>query len=252
MTSLRLLHVDDEPDIRAIVALSLGLDPAISVRSCASGTDALAIAADWSPDVILCDVMMPTLDGPSTLARLRECPQTAEIPVVFMTARAQASEIERFRSIGAAGVISKPFDPLALGTLVRSYMSPPRSSHPAERSNGHPTEDFDSVIRAGFMKRLSQDADALYQFQSVLAKEPGMSSGLNRIKEIAHGLAGAGGIFGFPQISDAAGDLEEAIIVELEGKNPPRTVGRALDRLLTSIAACVPRQIDKARHQTDL
>jgi CheY-like chemotaxis protein/HPt (histidine-containing phosphotransfer) domain-containing protein len=251
MTSLRLLHVDDEPDIREIVAFSLSLDLALSVRSCASGAEALAIAADWSPDMILCDVMMPTMDGPATLARLRECPQTADIPVVFMTARVQASEFERFKSLGAAGVIAKPFDPLALAAQLRSHMPLPTSAPSAARGNGHPPADTFDSLQAKFLERVSRDADVLLQCQSALAKEPGMSSGLNRIRGIAHGLAGAGGIFGFPQLSDAAGDLEEAIVVELENKNPPRTVDRALDRLLTSIAACIPNQIDNARHPTN-
>ena len=250
MTSLRLLHVDDEPDIREIVAFSLGLDVAISVCSCASGAEALSMAADWSPDMILCDVMMPSMDGPATLARLRECPQTAHMPVVFMTARAQASEIQCFKSLGAAGVIAKPFDPLALGALIRSHISLPRSA-PSHSYVLPPADTFDS-IRAGFLKRLSQDADELFQFQSVLAKEPGMPSGLNRIRAIAHGLAGAGGIFGFPQISGAAADLEQAIIVEFENNNSPRSVYQALDRLLASIAAYLPKQIDEARYRTVL
>jgi CheY-like chemotaxis protein len=124
MTTLRILHVDDEPDIRVIVELSLSLDPELSVRSCASGTDALATAADWLPDMILCDVMMPIMDGPATLARLRECPQTVHIPVVFMTARAQTRELEHFKSLGAAGVIAKPFDPMTLANSVRCHLQP--------------------------------------------------------------------------------------------------------------------------------
>ncbi len=122
MTSLRILHVDDEPDIREVVELSLGLDPAFSVRSCASGADALAMAADWSPDMILCDVMMPVMDGPATLARLRECPRTVSTPVVFMTARAQTRELEYFKSLGAIGVIPKPFDPMTLANAVRGHL----------------------------------------------------------------------------------------------------------------------------------
>jgi CheY-like chemotaxis protein len=122
VTSLRVLHVDDEPDIREVVELSLGLDPAISVRSCASGTEALAMAADWSPDMILCDVMMPGMDGPATLARLKECPQTVSTPVVFMTARAQTRELEHFKSLGAFGVICKPFDPMTLASSVRCQL----------------------------------------------------------------------------------------------------------------------------------
>jgi CheY-like chemotaxis protein len=122
MTSLRILHVDDEPDIREVVELSLGLDPAFSVRSCASGADALAMAAEWSPDMILCDVMMPVMDGPATLARLRECPHTVNTPVVFMTARAQTRELEYFKSLGAIGVIPKPFDPMTLANAVRCHL----------------------------------------------------------------------------------------------------------------------------------
>jgi CheY-like chemotaxis protein len=124
MTSLRILHVDDEPDIREVVELSLGLDPAFSVRSCASGSDALAAAADWSPDLILCDVMMPVMDGPATLKHLQEDPRTAGIPVVFMTARAQTRELDHFKSLGAAGVIVKPFDPMTLAASLRNQMQP--------------------------------------------------------------------------------------------------------------------------------
>ena len=90
MTALRVLHVDDEPDIREVVEFSLGLDADLVVRSSSSGEEALAVVDDWAPDVILLDVMMPVMDGPATLARLQSNPGTAHIPVVFMTARAQS------------------------------------------------------------------------------------------------------------------------------------------------------------------
>ncbi len=122
MSELRVLHVDDEPDIRELVEISLGLDPELSVKSCASGNDALAAAAEWLPDVILIDVMMPFLDGPQTLSQLRENESTAKIPVVFMTARAQTRELAHFLSLGAAGVIPKPFDPMMLAGAVRKFL----------------------------------------------------------------------------------------------------------------------------------
>jgi CheY-like chemotaxis protein len=122
MTALRVLHVDDEPDIRELVGISLGLDPEISVKSCASGNDALVAAAEWTPDVVLLDVMMPVMDGPQTLSHLRERETTAKIPVVFMTARAQTRELAHFLSLGAAGVIPKPFDPMTLAGAVRKYL----------------------------------------------------------------------------------------------------------------------------------
>ena len=120
----RVLHIDDDSDILEVVAASLGLDPQFVVRDCRSGADGLTVAAEWRPDVILLDVMMPVMDGPSTLRRLRETPQTADIPVVFMTARAQTSDIEQFKSLGTAGVITKPFDPMKLAASVRNYVQP--------------------------------------------------------------------------------------------------------------------------------
>lgn len=122
MARLRVLYIDDEPDIREVVELSLGLDPSLSVRSCASGKEALALAPDWAPDIILCDVVMPGMDGPATLSRMRQCPQIAGTPFVFMTSRAQAHEIEHFKSLGAAGIILKPFDPMTLAQAVRSHL----------------------------------------------------------------------------------------------------------------------------------
>lgn len=118
----RVLHVEDEPDIREVVKLSLALDPDLSVKSCEGGADALSEAAAWLPDVILMDAVMPGMDGPEIFANLRNDRRTATIPVVFMTARAQESEIARFMALGAAGVIAKPFDPLSLAKSVRACL----------------------------------------------------------------------------------------------------------------------------------
>ena len=125
MSFLRVLHIDDEPDIRAVVALSLGLDSEFEVHSCASGKDGLAAAAECPPDIILLDVMMPVMDGPETLRHLRQNPKTADIPVVFVTACAQTREVEHFKSLGAAGVIAKPFDPMTFAASVRDRCSRP-------------------------------------------------------------------------------------------------------------------------------
>ena len=129
MASVRILHVDDEPDIREVVEIALGLDTAFAVRSCASGGDAIAAVADWLPDLILLDVMMPDMDGPATLAGMRARPQTAEVPIVFLTVCAQTRDMERFMSLGAAGVIAKPFNPMMLGALVRRYAPAAETSH---------------------------------------------------------------------------------------------------------------------------
>jgi CheY-like chemotaxis protein len=122
MSVCRILHVEDEPDIRDVVQLSLALDPQIEVVSYGSALEALAAAADWRPHGVLTDVMMPVIDGPQLLQRLRGNACTAQIPVIFMTARAQTDEVQHFLSLGAAGVISKPFDPMTLAASVRAFL----------------------------------------------------------------------------------------------------------------------------------
>src|SRR5690348_12910025 len=116
-----VMLVDDEPDIRRIGAISLARVGGWSVVLAASGEEALAHLSRARPDVILLDVMMPGLDGPSTLARLRAA-LAPDVPVIFMTAKVLAHEVERYLELGAAGVITKPFDPLRLPEEVRAIV----------------------------------------------------------------------------------------------------------------------------------
>lgn len=128
MSPLQVLYVDDEPDIREIAAIALGLDPDISVTLADGGAQALATigAEAWWPDVILLDVMMPGMDGPAVLAALRESPRPAAIPIVFITARTQAQDRSRLLQLGAIGVIAKPFDPMTLARELRAVLSAER------------------------------------------------------------------------------------------------------------------------------
>lgn len=125
---ITLMHVDDEPDIREVAAMALELDPEISLTSMASGEAALEqLSAGARPDVILLDVMMPQMDGPGVLAALRRIEGLDETPVIFMTARAQSGEIDRFKALGAIGVITKPFDPMTLASQVRDLLAEARA-----------------------------------------------------------------------------------------------------------------------------
>jgi len=90
------------------------------VRTAASGEEALQLAAAWQPDIILLDVMMPVMDGPAVLARLRE--EGFSTPIVFVTARAQRTEMQNFATLDARGVIAKPFDPVSLAAQVRAFL----------------------------------------------------------------------------------------------------------------------------------
>jgi two-component system, OmpR family, response regulator len=113
-----VLYVDDEPDIREIVELALGLVEGLNVEVCESGERALQRLPVITPDLVLLDVMMPGTDGPTTLQRMRADPRFANIPVVFVTAKAMPAEVARFRELGAVAVIAKPFDPLQFGQQI--------------------------------------------------------------------------------------------------------------------------------------
>lgn len=116
----RILMVEDEPDIQAVARIALEALGGFEVEMCGSGREALDRVPSYAPDLILMDVMMPGMDGPTTLRALRDNPATAAFPVVFMTAKVQSQEVSRYMEIGAIGVIAKPFDPMTLSSTVRS------------------------------------------------------------------------------------------------------------------------------------
>jgi len=119
-TLTRILCIDDETDILEIAAMALESVGGYTVKTCSRGMDGVEQADSFKPDLILLDVMMPGLDGPSTLRLLKANKALENIPVIFMTAKVQPSEIARYLELGAAGVIAKPFDPMALAGEVKS------------------------------------------------------------------------------------------------------------------------------------
>jgi two-component system OmpR family response regulator len=122
---VKILLIDDDDDVRRVAHLSLSRLGRMEVVDEGSGASGLLRAAVERPDAILLDVMMPGMDGPATLAALRADPATASIPVLFLTAKAMASEVERLLRLGALGVLTKPFDPLTLAAQVRRALGAP-------------------------------------------------------------------------------------------------------------------------------
>lgn len=114
-----ILYVEDEPDIRTIAKMALQAVGGFTVHACSSGREAVDAAPAAAADLILLDVMMPGLDGPSTLKALRELPGTAATPVIFMTAKVQPAEVAHYKSLGALDVIAKPFDPMQISAEIR-------------------------------------------------------------------------------------------------------------------------------------
>ncbi len=115
----KVLYAEDEADIREIATLALETIGELQVASCPSGVQVIDLATSFRPQIILLDVMMPEMDGPSTLDALKKHDILKATPVIFLTAKILPNEIERFKALGAIEVISKPFDPLTLADQIK-------------------------------------------------------------------------------------------------------------------------------------
>lgn len=121
MTELkRVVHIDDEPDIREIVNMSLALVGGLEVIQFPSGEAALPEIEAVAPELILLDVMMPNMDGEETYRRIRQMPSLEATPIVFMTAKASSTDLSHLRELGALDVLIKPFDPMSLADQVKA------------------------------------------------------------------------------------------------------------------------------------
>jgi len=114
-----ILIVEDDPDIQCIIGIALKQVGGFQVQACSSGVEALEKLQSFVPQLVLLDVMMPGLDGPTTLAEMRQRPLLSKIPVIFLTAKALDQEIPEYRKQGVLGVIIKPFDPMTLSDTIR-------------------------------------------------------------------------------------------------------------------------------------
>lgn len=117
----KVFYVEDDPDIREIATLALEDVGGLSLMVCESGEQALKQVEEFQPQVILLDVMMPGMDGPETLAAMKEMGAlTDSMLIVFMTAKVHPEELQRYKNLGVDQVISKPFDPITLADKVRA------------------------------------------------------------------------------------------------------------------------------------
>ena len=120
MPRKHILIIDDEDDIREVAALALETAGDFDVATADGGRAGIAAARSRRPDLILLDVMMPELDGPSTLQELQQSDATRSIPVIFLTAKVQSADRRRLSDLGALGILSKPFDPMRLAADIAS------------------------------------------------------------------------------------------------------------------------------------
>ena len=122
----KVLVVDDDPTILRLLQVNLEME-GYEVQTASDGSQALDQIRAVEPDLVLLDVMMPQLDGWHVCEQVRNDPDLAHVPVVFLSARAQNSDRDRGRQAGADAYITKPFDPLALVELIRDLIAARRT-----------------------------------------------------------------------------------------------------------------------------
>lgn len=228
MNRFHVLQVDDDPLVLKLVASVLGNDAALTLTSCTTGEQALAIVAERAPDLILCDVVMPGMSGPDLLARLRAMPHMALVPVIFITARAQPADVADLISQGAAAVISKPFKLRALARTIHDHLAVHTVDVVDDKIQLAP-DDYDIA------ERLRSDAAILETFRHRLTAEPASADASEGLRICAHNLAGAAGIYDFAPVSEAASAVEQAVVDRQAGAGDADAIRTTLNNLLTSI-----------------
>ena len=116
----RICYVEDDPDIRRIVRMSLERIGKLTVEVVGDSTRAVETIIAFKPDLVMLDWMMPVMDGPAVLRKIREHVELKDLPVVFITAKASQRELDELRTLGAVGTISKPFSPKDLPDQLRA------------------------------------------------------------------------------------------------------------------------------------
>ena len=203
-SSRRVLVVDDEPDILAVIRITLRARGGYEVEVCQSGAEALGAARRFAPDLILLDVMMPGTDGPATLEALRGDRQTAAIPVVFLTAKAMRQERARYLDMGAVAVIEKPFDQRTLADELEQIVR--RTPQHASGNNGRALAALLDRYTEALPAKLREIRELWAQVEFAADAEATRTLSLR-----VHSLAGAAATYGYPLLSDVARQLEQVI-----------------------------------------
>jgi|GEM_PF-35920 len=248
----RILYIEDEPDIQRVVKLALEALGGYIVELCSSGAEALRRAEELAPDLILLDVMMPAMDGPTALRLLRQIPALAQTPVIFMTAKVQPDEIAHFKAMGALAVIAKPFDPMALVDTVRNaWDGIAAAPEPAAASFAERMAALGVQFRRELPRRLEDLESRWGELEALWARQalapgavPETVAPLDELHRGAHNLAGSGATFGYDVLT-AQARVVDNLLKNLSRRQIELTpafwseLSRAVSVLLESLRAVV-------------
>ncbi len=231
-----IMLVEDDDAIRMIATRTLEKLGKFQVSTCSSGCEALDKVTEINPQLIVLDVMMPGLSGIETLKKLKEMENINKIPVIFSTARVQPSQLEEYNKMDVIGVISKPFDPMALSTHIRELWDKHHHIHL-------------DLAKAPQAPVANSDIDALYNRYASLF--PKMRNELieewlqmrvqyisiedwKRLHFMAHKLAGSSGSFGYVTEHEILRKLE-LILEPLQHSKPSSITYAEIDNLIVSL-----------------
>ena len=207
--------------------MALDEEESLTAHACESGEEALALMEEVKPDLVLLDVMMTGMDGPATLRRMRAKPALADVPVIFMTAKAMPSEVAALRAMGAIGVIDKPFDPMNLGKRMFALWEQ-QTPRPEVRADGPAMQARMGRLGMGFIHRTLHDVARLRTLLE--AADSTNRADLKVVERIAHGIRGTGAAFGFTTIAACAGEIER--MAELQGREEAPANPQVIEDLL--------------------
>jgi len=223
----RILLVDNDVDIATVARLALQAIGGFTVEVRHSAQDALQAAAELAPDLILLDVTLRDTAGHSVFQALRQIPEAAPIPVIFVTTKVQPAEVTRLMEMGALGVIAKPFDPMTLAHTVRNLWAASQ-----EVKKGHRRNDIEEQLRLLRRDYIERVGGKIHQIDEVWnnlqqATSHQTATGnelLKTLHRLAHTLAGSGATFGFATLSAAARSLESYLRAIIEEAALPGAV----------------------------
>jgi diguanylate cyclase (GGDEF)-like protein len=201
---MRVLFVDDDISIQRLARITLERVGGYEVHVCGSGSEAVSAVGAFRPDIIILDVNMPLMDGPRTLVEIKKIPEMSSVPIVFLTASANEKEIDNYIRIGAAGVIAKPFEPMAFPKRVADFLG---------RHDGMQTDTLSELdsLALDYAKELPAKIREIEKGWKEISEGEWSSAARDKICLMAHKLAGSGETFGFPDISSSAHLLEQLL-----------------------------------------
>jgi two-component system, OmpR family, response regulator len=244
-----VLYVDDDEDICRVVQATLHLVPGLTIQTAYTGERAIDVAYDCRPELVLMDVMMPGLDGPSTFERMRQSGLLANIPVIFMTAKVLPAEIAQLLELGAIGVIVKPFDPLRLyGELCALWTTRVAVRQNADAS-AEPAQFRAQVdtLTLSFLRRAR--ADGINLTTMIRRAQVGDRSVFAEIERVAHSLQGAGAMFGYPSVSNVGGKIARTVEALVANPGARDSLGdTAVLRELLELSQQLAQDVEAASH----